>query len=118
LFEIENHLAQTDTDYEDSPATIEHILPENAGDDWVANFPVSIQESLVYRLGNYTLLEDDKNRECGTKNFQAKKAIYQTSQYTMAKQIVAPDWTPNTLDNRQTRLSDYATTTWRLPYFD
>jgi uncharacterized protein with ParB-like and HNH nuclease domain len=118
LFEIENHLAQTDTDYEDSPATIEHILPENAGDDWVTNFPVSVQESLVYRLGNYTLLEDDKNRECGTKNFDAKKAIYQTSQYAMTKQIVAPDWTPNTLDNRQTRLSDYATTSWRLPYFD
>jgi hypothetical protein len=111
-------LAQTDTDYEDSPATIEHILPENAGDEWVANFPVSIQESLVYRLGNYTLLEDDKNRECGTKNFEAKKAIYQISQYAMPKQIVAPDWTPNTLDNRQTRLSDYATTSWRLPYFD
>lgn len=118
LFEIENHLAQTDTDYEDSPATIEHILPENAGDEWVANFPVSIQESLVYRLGNFTLLEDDKNRECGTKNFEAKKAIYQTSQYTMPKQIVAPDWIPNTLDNRQTRLADYATTSWRLPYFD
>jgi uncharacterized protein with ParB-like and HNH nuclease domain len=118
LFEIENHLAQTDADYEDSPATIEHILPENAGDEWIANFPVSIQESLIYRLGNYTLLEDDKNRECGTKNFEAKKTIYQTSQYAMAKQIVAPDWTPNTLDNRQTRLSDYATTSWRLPYFD
>lgn len=118
LFEIENHLAQTDTDYEESPATIEHILPENAGDDWATNFPVSIQESLVYRLGNYTLLEDDKNRECGTKNFEVKKAIYQTSQYAMTRQIIAPDWTPNTIDNRQTRLSVYATTSWRLPYFD
>lgn len=118
LFEIENHLAQTDTDFEDSPATVEHILPENAGDDWEVNFPTSIQESLVYRLGNYTLLEDDKNRKCGIKNFQTKKAIYQTSQYTMTKQIVVPDWTPNTLDNRQTRLSDYATASWRLPYFD
>jgi len=118
LFEIENHLAQTDTDYEDSPATIEHILPENAGDEWEANFPVPIQESLVYRLGNYTLLEDDKNRECGTKNFEIKKEIYQTSQYEMSKQIVAAVWTPNTLDNRQTRLSDYASSSWRLPYFD
>ncbi len=118
LFEIENHLAQTDTDSEDSPATIEHVLPENAGDDWTANFPVSIQESLVYRLGNYTLLEDDKNRECGTKSFELKKAVYHTSQYEMSKQIVAIDWTPNTLDNRQTKLAEYATTSWRLPYFD
>lgn len=118
LFEIENHLAQTDTDYEDSPATIEHILPENAGDEWIANFPVSIQESLVYRLGNYTILEDDKNRACGAKNFEAKKTHYQTSQYSMPRQIISPDWTPNTLDNRQTKLADYASASWRLPYFD
>ncbi len=118
LFGLENHLAQTDTDYEDSPATIEHILPENAGQEWIANFPASIQESLVYRIGNYTLLEDDKNRECAAKSFEAKKTIYHTSQYEMSKQIVAADWTPNTLDNRQTRLSEYASAVWRLPYFD
>lgn len=118
LFEIENHLSHTDTDYEDSPATIEHILPENAGEEWVPNFPVSIQESLVYRLGNYTLLEDDKNRQCGTKSFELKKAVYQTSQYELSREIVAAVWTPNTLDNRQTKLSGYASTSWRLPYFD
>lgn len=118
LFGIENHLSHTDTDYEDSPATIEHILPENAGQEWTANFPVSVQDSLVYRLGNYTLLEDDKNRECSARNFEAKKAVYHTSQYEMSKQIVAAEWTPNTLDNRQTRLSEYASAVWRLPYFD
>lgn len=118
LFEIENHLSQTDIDYEDSPATIEHILPENANAEWHTNFPPSIQESLTYRLGNYTLLEDDKNRECGVKNFEEKKEIYKTSQYSMTKQIVSSDWTPNTLDHRQTKLADYASGRWRLPYFD
>jgi hypothetical protein len=63
-------------------------------------------------------LENDKNRDCGTKSFEVKKTIYHTSQYEITKQIVTPDWTPNTLDNRQTRLSNYATTSWRLPYFD
>lgn len=118
LFEIENHLSQADNDYEVNPATIEHILPENADDDWSHNFPTSIQESLVYRLGNYTLLEDDKNRECGTKNFAEKKTIYITSQYFMTKQVNANDWTPNTLEDRQSKLSDYASAVWRLPYFD
>lgn len=118
LFKIENHLAHTDTDYEDSPATIEHILPENAGDEWLASFPASIQDSMVYRLGNYSLLEDDKNRACGTKDFETKKKIYHTSQYETSKQIIADVWNPNTLDNRQTRLSDYASASWRLPYFD
>ena len=117
LFEIENHLSHTDTDYEDSPATIEHILPENSTSEWNATFPPSVRESLIYRLGNYTLLEDDKNRECGAKNFEEKKEIYKTSQYSMTKQIVASEWNPNTLDYRQTKLSDYASTTWKLPYF-
>lgn len=118
LFEIENHLSETDTDYEDSPASIEHILPENAGDEWTLSFPLSIQESLVYRLGNYTLLEEDKNRECGSKAFELKKLVYHTSQYQLSKQIIAAVWTPNTLDNRQTKLADYASASWRLPYFD
>jgi uncharacterized protein with ParB-like and HNH nuclease domain len=118
LFEIENHLSHTDNNFEEGPATIEHILPENAGDTWIANFPVAIQESFVYRLGNYTLLEDDKNRECANKDFNAKKAIYNTSQYAMTRQITANDWTPSTLDGRQTRLADFASAVWRLPYFD
>src|SRR5690606_9307963 len=70
LFEIENHLEGTDTDYENSPATIEHILPENSSESWIDNFPASIQETLVYRLGNYTLLEDDKNRACSDRDFE------------------------------------------------
>lgn len=118
LFEIENHVSQTDTDYEDSPATIEHILPENASDDWSSDFPISLRESLIYRFGNYTLLEDDKNRACGTKDFEAKKTVYQSSQYAITKQVVSIAWTPNTLDNRQSALANYASAVWRLPYFD
>jgi hypothetical protein len=118
LFEIDNLLEQSDFDYEESPASIEHILPENSGDDWIQNFPVTWHESFVYRLGNYTLLEDDKNRECGSKKFEEKKIIYQSSQYEMSKQIKASDWTPNTLDIRQVKLADCATSIWRLPYFD
>jgi len=118
LFEIENHLSQKDLDYEDDPASIEHILPENAGDEWLTNFPVSIQDSFVYRLGNYTLLEIDKNRNGGIKGFEAKKTIYQTSQYSLSKEIKANEWTPHTLDLRQNKLADYASAVWRLPYFD
>jgi len=118
LFEIENFLSHADNDYEVNPATIEHILPENADEKWAINFPVSIQESLVYKLGNYTLLEDDKNRDCGNKSFTEKKRVYASSQYVMAKQITANEWTPNSMDNRQSKLSDSASSIWRLPYFD
>jgi len=118
LFEIENHLSQSESDYEVSPATIEHILPENAEDEWIDYFPLSIQELFVYRLGNYALIEDEKNRACGNKNFAEKKLIYKTSQYNLSNQVVADEWTPNSLDSRQYKLADYASAIWRLPYFD
>ncbi len=118
LFGIENHLSHSDNDFEVNPATIEHILPENATEDWAVHFPATIQESYLYRIGNYTLLEDDKNKECGTKSFTEKKAVYQSSQYMMTTQITAHEWTPNTLDDRQNKLADYASAVWRLPYFD
>ena len=118
LFEIENQLSHTDIDYEDSSATIEHILPENPNDDWTENFPVSVQENYVYRIGNYALLESDKNKDCGNKNFAEKKSIYQTSQYALSNQITADEWTPNTLENRQARLADTATSVWRVSQLD
>lgn len=118
LFEIENQLSGTDTDYEDSPASIEHILPENSGAEWEENFPISIQEAFVYRIGNYTLLEEDKNRICGTRPFNEKKEIYQTSQYHITREVNASEWNPNTLDRRQVRLATTATAVWRLSYLN
>lgn len=118
LFAIENHKSRTDIDYEDSPATIEHILPEHESGEWMDSFPKAVHELYVYRLGNYTLLEDDKNKECGTKPFVEKRAIYGTSQYAITKDITASDWTPTTLEHRQMRLAIAATAVWRLPYFD
>lgn len=118
LFELENQLSQTDIDYEDSPATIEHILPENANEDWLDNFPFSVQENYIYRIGNYALLEADKNKDCGIKKFSEKKRIYQTSQYKLAQQVTADEWTPNTVDTRQSRLAAIATSVWRLSQLD
>lgn len=125
LFELENNIAKTDNDFELNPATIEHILPENAGDDWAEYFPASKQELFaskqelfVYRLGNYTLLEDDKNRECGTKPYKEKKNIYSTSQYKITSQIDTLEWVPMAIDIRQEQMAEKASTCWRIPYFD
>ena len=118
LYGIENHLSHADYDYEDNAGTIEHILPENGNENYLEDFPTAIHESVVYRLGNYTLLEDDKNRACETLPFAEKKLIYQTSQYELSKQITANQWTPNTIDRRQERLADYASSVWRISQYD
>ncbi len=118
LFSIENHLSHQDYDFEGSPGTIEHILPENGNENYIDDFPHSIHESFVYRIGNYTLLEDYKNRECETRSFDEKKEIFQTSQYVLSQRVQANDWTPNTLDIRQEKLTKYASSIWRISQYD
>ncbi|MFK7900844.1 MAG: DUF262 domain-containing protein [Cyclobacteriaceae bacterium] len=118
LFGLENHLSHTDSDYEENPGTIEHVLPENGNDNYLADFPQAIHESIVYRLGNYTILEGDKNRECEILPFEDKKAIYATSQYQLSKEIRSNSWTPNSIDLRQERLANYASTVWRISQYD
>ena len=118
LFKLENHLSHADYDFEENPGTIEHILPENGNKYYLNQFPASVHESLVYRLGNYTILEDDKNRECEALPFDQKKVIYQTSQYEITKQINYNDWTPNAIERRQENLAQQATSVWRISQLD
>ena len=118
LYAIENHLSTADYDFEENPGTIEHILPENGNEYYLEDFPAAIHESVVYRLGNYTILESDKNRACETLPFTEKKAIYQTSQYELSRQIVSDQWTPNSIDRRQERLANYASSIWRVSQYD
>lgn len=118
LFGIENHLSHNDYDFEDNPGTIEHILPENGNKNYLINFPPAVHESVVYRLGNYTILEDDKNRECEALPFDEKREIYARSQYELSKQINNSDWTPNSIDRRQLDLANQATAVWRISQYD
>lgn len=119
LFEIENHLQQGgDNDFEYNPATIEHILPENPPVQWDKYFPPVLQEAYIYRLGNYTLLEDHLNNECGDSLLETKKISYAKSQYMISKKILVDEWTPTTLDLRQQEMSRWATACWRVPYAD
>ncbi len=118
LFSIENQLNNVDYDFEENPGTIEHILPENGNEHYLNDFPQAIHESVVYRLGNYTLLEEAKNRECSNLPFVDKKQIFHTSQYEITKGISNPNWTPNSIDNRQEWLGNQASAVWRISQLD
>ena len=118
LYAIENHVGHASYDFEENPGTIEHILPENGNENYAEDFPPAIYDSMVYRLGNYTLLEGSKNSACEALLFAEKKAIYQTSQYELSRQIASDRWTPNTLDRRQERLADHASSIWRISQYD
>lgn len=117
LFSLENHLENKDYDYEDATATIEHILPESPDEEWDTPFPAKEQENFVYRLGNLTLLEKTKNKDCGNKKFADKLPVYQTSSYRLtAKETNYIDWTPEKLHQRQEKMAGWATSIWRVNY--
>jgi hypothetical protein len=117
LFSIENQLANKDYDFEDGTATIEHILPENPGEQWEQFFSPEEQESAVYRLGNLTLLEVSKNKECGNATYGEKLKIYQTSAYRLtAQETNFSEWTPETLRKRQERMARWANAVWRMDF--
>ncbi len=100
-------------DFEDDPATIEHILPENPGQDWTAAFPVDVQDAYTDRIGNYTLLEASKNREIKAKRFNEKRSIYATSGYALSRSLTQESWDPDSLNRRQEQLAKRATHLWR-----
>lgn len=118
LFALENQAAQKEYDFEDSTATIEHILPENPSDNWETYFSTDEQEVFKYRLGNLTLIEPKKNKLCGTKLFEEKLRIYRESSYklTSGEKYMYTDWTPSTLAKRQEKMANIAITVWKINY--
>lgn len=116
LFALENQIAASGVkrDYEDESATVEHILPENPSGEWTESFSDDRQPNFIYRLGNLTLLEANKNRACGSKTYSEKLPIYRTSQYAMTNSIDYPDWTPAQVKSRQDKFARYAKSIWRI----
>jgi uncharacterized protein with ParB-like and HNH nuclease domain len=116
LTKIENQISVTDNQWEDSNFTIEHILPENFDQEWNLLFDGNAQK-FIYRLGNYTLLEEKKNRDCSNKNYQEKREIYKKSKYKLTNEICMKDeWNIKTLNSFQTKLSDFASTVWKVQF--
>ncbi len=117
LFSIENQLSNKDYNFEDTSATIEHILPENPGLEWASLFRRQNLEDEVYRLGNLTLLEASKNRECGNAPFEDKLKVYRTSAYRLtAEETDYSEWTPATLRIRQEKMAKWANAVWRVDF--
>lgn len=111
---IENHISNTDNDFNDANFTIEHILPENYSQDWDQKFMQNANK-FIYRLGNYTLLESKLNKKCGNKNYEEKKEIYSNSRYKLTKEYVNYDeWNIEILNSYQVKLAKQAISIWKM----
>lgn len=103
-------------DINEDSFSIEHILPESPSNEWRNNFTDAQIEEMVYRVGNLTPVEPHLNRRIGNELYSIKQEVYQQSVYKLTQNILAEEWTPNTLATRQRHLAQRAVHIWRSDF--
>jgi hypothetical protein len=115
LFTLEKHKTGLSFDQDDPKYTLEHILPENPGEDWA--WSDRNRDQGTYRLGNFTLLEASINRNLGNQGFVAKKTGYSQSGFSLTQAIAEhnAEWSYERLAERQRQMAKLAQAIWHLP---
>lgn len=115
LCALEKHLSQQAHDFASDAFSIEHVLPQNGPDGW-GGIGNDDSETLVYRLGNMTLLHTGANRDLGNTDYAQKRAKYQQSGFAITKKIGDEnvDWTPARIAAHQNWMATQATAIWRI----
>ena len=112
---LEKHLSGQAHDFASDSFNIEHVLPQNAPDGW-GEIGNDDAESLVYRLGNMTLLKAGENRELGNQDYSTKRPTYQRSGFAITKKLGEDyaEWTPARIAARQNWMAAQASSIWRI----
>ena len=107
--------SQPPIDFDNSKISIEHIFPQNPEKPW-EGFDYQNSESLIQRIGNMTLLEQNKNTKIGNKDYPTKCEVYTSSSYVLTKEIAQDhsEWSPNSINHRQKDLAKLAANVWRI----
>ena len=115
LCALEKHLAGQDYNFSSDAFNIEHVLPQNAPDGW-GGFSNDEASSLVYRLGNLTLMQSGANRRAGAESYAVKRSLYEKSGFEITKKLAKEnvEWTPESIAMRQSWMADQATSIWRI----
>ena len=99
---------------EDTVITLEHVLPQNPGENW-PNVEPAVHSTYYRRLGNMALLPETPNRDIGNDAFVDKKPIYKSSSYNLTKEIAdETQWGSIEIENRQQRMAKLAIKSWPL----
>lgn len=116
LTNIENFDTNTKYDIMDEQNTIEHILPENPNESW--NIEDSKAENFIYRLGNLSLLEKNKNKDIQNLPYCKKKEVFALSSFKMTKDIadIYSDWTIDSIVKRQESMAEKAVRVWKIDF--
>lgn len=117
LSTLEKHNGSTqNVSFNDEDATIEHILPQNAGENW--DIDEEKQRQLVFRIGNMCLLEKKLNQKIKNGSFLEKKMEYAKSTYLDAKAIAEDkeNWTKDDIVKRQADMAKIAVNIWKTKF--
>ncbi len=115
LFEIERQRTGQDHDFESATYDLEHILPEHPSEEW-SHIEESKQERLIYRIGNMTPLERNRNRDVGNSDYATKRVVYANSRFQITQAIAEhyEFWDEEKIEARQKQLAKIATALWRI----
>ncbi|EER47354.1 hypothetical protein AM305_08504 [Actinobacillus minor NM305] len=116
LCEIERYISNSiEVDFSSDTFNIEHILPQNAPDNW-GDFSYEEMNALTYRLGNMTLLQSNVNRDLGVAEYSQKRNVLKESHFALTQKLAEQytEWTPQTISSWQRWLANQAKTIWRV----
>jgi uncharacterized protein with ParB-like and HNH nuclease domain len=117
LFEIERQLSGKDFEVESMMYSLEHILPENPSPDW-EYIDETVQNRLIYRIGNMTILETNRNRDLANAGYASKLAAYRQSAFQITRSVAEhyETWDEGKVEARQKRLAAVASSIWRVDF--
>ena len=115
LCQLEYYLSLNKLEYSSESFNIEHILPQNAPDDW-GEFSFEESENMIYRLGNMTLLHSGANRELGNKSYSEKREVYKNSNFKITQNIASEysEWNAQSIESRQKWMAKQACTIFKV----
>lgn len=115
LAKIEIYEYNSEIDVDSDLFTIEHILPENADEEW-GEFSFDEINRSRFRIGNLTLLEKKLNREAAQKSFAEKCKLFEKSQSKLTNSIPTKfsTWDEAKIASRQRQLAKHAKAIWKI----
>ena len=117
LFEIERQRSGRDFDFESATYNLEHILPEHPSAAW-SYIEESKQDRLIYRIGNMTPLETNRNRDVGNSDYTTKRRVFQESNFLLTRAVAEhyDTWDEAKIESRQKKLAQMAAGIWKIEF--